>query len=212
MNKTDILLFAGAYVVLAALLLSLNAVSLWRWWIKLGAVVITTAFFGATYVLATELLGWPVPMEPPQQFSLLWSRIVEPNAANGIEGAIYLWAQELDDTKRPKGPPRAFSLTYTKPLAIIVAGAQDKRDKGIDVLGTIDRSGGSGNSSQDQDAAKGKPAPGANNRTGVPGEADSVAFDVDSGLHFEDLPAPELPDKTPDSNPDPVLPPGSGLQ
>ena len=158
MTKTDILVFAGAYVVLAALLLSLNAVSLWRWWIKLSAVVITTAFFGATYVFATELLGWPVPMEPPQQFSLLWSRIVEPNPANGIEGAIYLWAQELDDTKRPKGPPfRAFSLAYTKPLAIIVSfGAQAQARQGhrSSLEQSIARAG-SGNSSQDTGRGQG---------------------------------------------------------
>jgi hypothetical protein len=196
MTTTVILEFAAAYVVLAALLLSLNAVSLWRWWVKVGAVVVTTAFFGATYVFTTELLGWPAPMEPPEQFSLLWSRIVEPNATNHVDGAIYLWAQELDDTKRPKGPPRAFSLTYTRPLAIIVAGAQEKRDKGIPVMGTMNK-GGAGNPSQDQDAPKGKPSLSAN-RSGVPGETDTVAFSGDNGLHFQDLPPPELPDKVPD--------------
>jgi hypothetical protein len=195
MTNPAILAFVAAYVVLAALLLSLNAVSLWRWWVKIAAVVVTTAFFGATYVFTNELLGWPAPMEPPHQFSLLWSRIVEPNAVNGVDGSIYLWAQELDETKRAKGPPRAFSLTYSKPLAIIVGGAQEKRDKGIPVMGTIDR-GGAGKLSEDQDAAKGKPSLNAN-RTGSPGETDTVAFSMDAGLHFEDLPAPELPDKGP---------------
>ena len=198
MSRTEILEFAAAYVVLATLLLSLNAVSLWRWWIKIAAVVVTTVFFGATYVFATGLLGWPAPMEPPQEFNLLWSRVVEPNPINGIEGAIYLWAQELDATRRPKGPPRAYSLTYTRPLAIIVAGAQEKRDKGIQVMGTLDK-GGNGNPNQDQNAAKGKPSPNRNNPNAVPGEqADAVAFDVDAGLRFEDLPPPELPDKVPD--------------
>jgi len=197
MTSTEILEFAAAYVVLAALLLSLNAVSLWRWWVKIAAVVITTGFFGATYVFATGLLGWPTPMEPPHQFNLLWSRIVEPNAVNGVEGAIYLWAQELDDTKRPKGAPRAYSLTYTRPLAIIVAGAQEKRDKGIQVMGTLDK-GGNGKSSQDQDAPQGKPSLNANNRSGAPGQTDAVAFSVDAELHFQDLPPAELPDKVPD--------------
>jgi hypothetical protein len=137
-------------------------------------------------------------MEPPHQFNLLWSRIVEPNAINGVEGAIYLWAQALDDTKRPKGPPRAYSLTYTRPLAIIVAGAQEKRDKGIQVMGTLDK-GGQGSASQDQDAAKGNPSLNRNNPNAVPsGQTDTVAFSVDAGLHFEDLPPVELPDKVPD--------------
>jgi len=196
MTTTAILEFAGAYVVLAALLLSLNAVSLWQWWVKIAAVVITTGFFGATYVFATDLLGWPAPMEPPHQFSLLWSRVVEPNAANGVEGVIYLWTQELDDTRRAKGPPRAYSLPYTRPMAIIVAGAQDKRDKGIQVMGTLDK-GGKGNSSEDEDAAQGKPSLNANNRPGAPGEGDAVAFSVDAELRFQDLPPAELPDKGP---------------
>ena len=197
MSTTTILEFAAAYVVLAVLLLSLNAVSLWRWWVKLGAVVVTTAFFGATYVFTTALLGWPSPTEPPQEFNLLWSKIVEPNPVNGVEGAIYLWAQELDDTRRPKGPPRAYSLTYDKPLALLVAGAQDKRDKGIQIMGTLNKGGG-GKSSQDQTAPQGKANPNLNNRSGVPGEADSVAFNMDAELHFQDLPPPELPDKVPD--------------
>jgi hypothetical protein len=196
MTTTVILEFASAYVVLAALLLSLNAVSLWSWWIKIAAVVVTTAFFGATYVFTTELLGWPTPGEPPEQFSLLWSRIVEPNQASGVEGAIYLWTQQLDDTKRPKGPPRAYSLTYTRPLAVIVAGAQQKRDQGIAVMGTLNK-GGAGKNSSDQDAATGKPSLSAN-RSGAPGEGDAAPFTGDAALHFEDLPPPELPDKGPE--------------
>jgi hypothetical protein len=83
-------------------------------------------------------------------------------------------------------------------LAIIVAGAQEKRDKGIQVMGTLDK-GGKGNPSQDQDAAKGKPSLSRNNPNAVPGaQADTVAFSMDEELHFEDLPAPELPDKIPD--------------
>ena len=37
---------AAGYLVLGVLLLSLNLTSLWRWWIKAGAVVITTGFIG----------------------------------------------------------------------------------------------------------------------------------------------------------------------
>ena len=199
MTTTEILEFVAAYVVLAALLLSLNAVSLWQWWVKIAAIAVTTVFFAGTYVFTTGLLGWPAPMEPPHHFNLLWSRIVEPNTTNGVQGAIYLWAEELDDTNRPKGPPRAFGLTYTRPLAVIVAGAQEKRDKGIKVMGTLDK-GGKGNASQDQDASKGKPSLGRTNPNAAPSsEADTVAFgNVDAGLHFEDLPPPELPDKVPD--------------
>ncbi len=199
MTTTQILEFVSAYVVLAALLLSLNAVSLWQWWVKIAAVVVTTAFFGGTYLFTIGLLGWPVPQEPPDRFSLLWSQIVEPNQTLGIQGAIYLWAEELDDTNRPKGPPRAYQLTYTQPLAVVVAGAQDKRKKGIQVMGTKN-SGGKGTATQDDEAAKGKPSLGQTNPNAVPSSnTDTVAFgDLEAALHFEDLPPPELPDKVPD--------------
>ena len=136
MSTTTILEFAAAYVVLAVLLLSLNAVSLWRWWVKLGAVVVTTAFFGATYVFTTALLGWPSPTEPPQEFNLLWSKIVEPNPVNGVEGAIYLWAQELVRVTHPDGV--LWVIVWKKAHLPVGAASWDDAQDAVLATGWVD--------------------------------------------------------------------------
>ena len=54
-----------AYLVLGVLLLSLNLTSLWRWWVKAGAVIVTTGFFGVTYQTVNGMMGWPTTQRPP---------------------------------------------------------------------------------------------------------------------------------------------------
>src|SRR5688572_24575527 len=85
------------YVLIAVLLLSLNLTSRWRWWVKGGAIVLTTIFFSASYLAISSLLGWPTRDIMPARLSLVATRIVEPDAFTGSEGSIFLWAEALDD-------------------------------------------------------------------------------------------------------------------
>ena len=56
-----------AYGIVTMLLLSLNLTSLWRWWIKAGAIIVTTVFFGVTYLAINGLMGWPTTQKLPSQ-------------------------------------------------------------------------------------------------------------------------------------------------
>src|SRR5215470_2850771 len=98
-----ILAIVAVYIAMAVLLLSLNLFSLWRWWVKASAIVISGFFFAGSYFAVTALLGLPTGANVPDRFSLVATRTVEPNKANGDSGAIYLWVEQLNDKNVPSG-------------------------------------------------------------------------------------------------------------
>src|ERR1043165_5948380 len=111
-----ILAIVVAYVAMAVLLLSLNIFSLWRWWVKASAIVISGFFFVGSYFAVTALLAWPTGANVPERFSLVATRTVEPNKTNGDSGAIYLWVEELNDKNVPSGLPISYRLGYSDEL------------------------------------------------------------------------------------------------
>ena len=132
-----ILAIMAAYVAMAVLLLSLNIFSLWRWWVKASAIVISGLFFIGSYFAVTSLLGFPTLADIPQRFSLVATRTVEPNKANGDSGAIYLWVEELNDKNVPSGLPISHRLGYTEELAETVNEAQKRLNAGESVEGSL---------------------------------------------------------------------------
>jgi hypothetical protein len=87
------------------------------WQAKAVAVVVTSAFYIASFVGVRGLLGWATIDRLPASFKLLQVRIVEPHSLEGDPGSIYLWVEALDDGNRPSGIPRAYRLAYTESLA-----------------------------------------------------------------------------------------------
>lgn len=67
----------------------------------------------------------------PDQFQVLWTRVVEPDASRGRLGAIHLWVEALDENNIPSGEPRAFVLPYAPALAAKASAAQSEIRKGI---------------------------------------------------------------------------------
>jgi hypothetical protein len=191
---TSILGLAAGYLVLAVLLLSLNLTSLWRWWVKAGAILVTTGFVGATYLALDGLMGWPTARPLPPRFNLVWTRIVEPDKKTNSAGAIYIWAEALDDNNVPVTTPRSYRLSYADALARKIAAAQEQRDRGIEVMGRID-----------DDPGRREPVTGKTLKIGrieKNGEhnaaADPVPFMDDApSLNFEALPPVVLPEKGP---------------
>ena len=183
----------AAYIVLAVLLLSLNLTSLWRWWIKGAAIIITTIFFGVTFQTLNGLMGWPTTQKLPARFTLVWSLAVEPDKKTNSPGCIYLWAEELDGNNVPSSTPRSYQLPYSDALARQIAGAQEKRDRGVEVMGRVEEA------RSREEELKTDIKIGRIERNGEEnGAADTVPF-MDDGarLSFEELPPVILPDKGP---------------
>ena len=95
-----------------------------HWSAKAVAIVVTSAFYMASFVGARGLLGWATVDRLPATFKLLQARIVEPHSLEGDPGSIYLWVETLDEGNRPSGVPRAYRLPYRDALA-------EKTDKAI---------------------------------------------------------------------------------
>jgi hypothetical protein len=189
----SVLGLASAYLVLAVLLLSLNLTSLWRWWIKAGAVVVATAFFAVTYLTVNGLMGWPTAQRLPPRFNLVWTKVVEPDKKTNSAGAVYIWAEALDENNVPARTPRSYELAYTDALARKIAAAQEEREKGTEVMGRLDddpsrRDDGSGKNIKMGQTQK--------NRDFEHVATDTVPFRDDAALiTFQDLPPVVLPDK-----------------
>ncbi len=195
----------AVYVLLAVLLLSLSITSLWRWWVKAGAIVITMAAFAGAYISISGLIGWPTTAPLPARFGFLSSKIIEPDKATGAPGHVYLWVEEVDARQLPISPPRAYELPYAELLATKVDDAQKRTSTGNRILGT---SGLSGDAQGQQGAAKppgtGEATPdnNANARTGagtgqnIGGQLGNGTIDQADAINFSDMPPIDLPRKT----------------
>jgi hypothetical protein len=191
---TSVLGLASAYLVLAVLLLSLNLTSLWRWWIKAGAIAVTTGFFAVTYLAVSGLMGWPTAQRLPPRFNLMWTKVVEPDKKTNSAGAVYIWAEALDENNVPARTPRSYELAYTDALARKIAAAQEEREKGAEVMGRLDDDTG-----QRRDDGNGKNIKMGQIQKNGDYEhvaADTVPFRDDAAsITFQDLPPVVLPDK-----------------
>src|SRR4051812_11622555 len=188
----------GAYVVTAILLLSLNIVSLWRWPIKAGAIVVTTGLFVITYMAVNAIIGWPSADRLPSRASFLASRIVEPDNFTGAPGVIFVWLQGIDEKNLPVGEPRAYKIAYSRGMAKEVVEAQRLRGQGREVVGTFDYSA----EKPPEEPRPAVPVPGQSaaqrSDEDKPGGAGGM-FSLTQDLHavFVEMPPLALPDKLP---------------
>ncbi|MDB5535957.1 MAG: hypothetical protein JWQ65_832 [Devosia sp.] len=201
MMMTAIAGTVGAYVLLAVLLLSLNIASLWRWWIKAGAIVLTALVFVESYIAITGVVGWASTSTMPARFSLLATRIVEPDKLRDTPGHIYLWVEEIDDNQIVISPPRAYEVPYDVDMATEVASAQSQLEGGSDIMGEFAATGtqtGEKQSNPNEDGSEVTMSAG-NEQANTAGGPTGVVDNVPAGatLSFSDMPAVGLPDKGP---------------
>lgn len=186
------------FLLLALLLLSLNLFSLWKWWIKALAIVVTLGAVVVLYVTATGLIGWASTDRMPARFSLLATRIVEPDKLKNLPGHIYLWIEEVDENQIVISPPRAFEVPYEVETASDVATAEQQLEGGGKVLGQF---AATGTEEAARDMAPQEEGAGAismqGNRTATSGEGGEGFENIgDPGsLTFSEMPPVPLPDK-----------------
>ena len=191
-----------AYVLISIVLISLNLPSRWRWWIKGGAIVVTTFFFAGTYFAVSEMLGWPLFTRSTGQFSLLQAKIVDPDEATSRRGQIFLWVDKLDANNIPLMRPVAYEVPYSDALADQLRQAQEKVDNGEGVMGEIETEAGEGDGPE-QEANEQNERNLQLQQNQNQGEAQAVAdtqpfLELDPLMFaFTELPPPVLPDKGP---------------
>jgi hypothetical protein len=184
----------ASYVLTAVLLLSLNLASRWHWGMKAVAILITTGFFGVSYVSITELIGWPTEARMPEHFQLHWATVVEPDKLNGLPGSIYLWIEVLDENNILAGTPRAFRVPYSRELADRIERAKERIEQGADQVGTAHDIGTpEGEPDEDRRLAGVPPRQSEPGSTGDP----TAFIQHMPSIEFEDMPAPRLPPKQP---------------
>jgi hypothetical protein len=195
------LAIAGAvalFLVLALLLLSLNLTSLWKWWIKAGAIVVTLGGVIVLYFTMTGLVGWASSGAMPKRFGLLATRIVEPDKLSNLPGAIYLWVEEVDDRQIVIGPPRAFQVPYKVEVATEVASAQQQIEGGGKVLGQFAATGNEQTNAAQTAQQQGQGAintDGNANRQASGGGEGAETIGDPGALSFSEMPPVDLPDK-----------------
>lgn len=115
--QSVVLTLSISYALIGALLLIVLVYARLPWSAKAVLVVVTSAFYIASFIGVRGLLGWASVDALPASFKLLQARIVEPHSLEGDPGSIYLWVEALDDGNRPSGIPRAHRLPYSDKLA-----------------------------------------------------------------------------------------------
>ena len=146
----------AAYVVLAAILLSIALWNRVRWWIKAATIVVTFGFFFISFASVRQILGWPTSAEMPDRFELVWAFVQEPDEATQSSGAIYVWAMTLpgdgpvdqaelympgaiDTRVKADQRPRAYIAPYTRYLHQQVEAAKIRMVDGVRQIGVTDR-------------------------------------------------------------------------
>jgi hypothetical protein len=126
----------------------------------------------------------------PDRFSLIATRVVEPNQALGESGAIYLWLERLDEDNIVSGQPLSYRIGYRDDLARTVDDAQMLLDQGEQLEATIQEVGEGDGVAEGSD-----PAGGATASTGGASAINSDEYVPGIGLIFETLSPVTLPDK-----------------
>src|SRR3954466_4467188 len=85
--QSVVLTLALSYALIGALLLIVLVYARLHWSAKAIAVVVTSAFYIASFVGVHGLLGWATIDRLPVAFKLLQARIVEPHSLEGDPGA-----------------------------------------------------------------------------------------------------------------------------
>jgi hypothetical protein len=187
------------YGGLALLLLSLNVASLWKWWVKGAAIVVTVGCVAATYLTVAAMLGWPSDGRLPAKFHVVATRVIEPDRVVGTAGGIYLWVEEVDVHMLPISAPRGYQLPYTRALAERTDAVQKRIAAGDEMLGTAtqvehsrdlrDENGQQGDEGVETGANVGFGA-------GPTGSKDAASTNSDGpNITFHEMPAIHLPGK-----------------
>lgn len=135
--NTAVVLVSVVFSLLAFLLLLLCLGTRWALWLKIGLVLVVSAFYFVAWDVLTGLLGWPTTADLPRRFVLLAVVTEEPNRERGSKGQIFVWLNALEGNK-PAAEPRAYRLPYEKDLHALFGDAMKKARNGVTQMGVAE--------------------------------------------------------------------------
>lgn len=126
------LVLALAYAVPLILLISGWLVWSQKRWFRVTVLVLLPLVYSFHFVGLEKFGGWPSDAALPDEFELLSSDVIEPNAQLDLKGQIHIWAK-VDGRQEP----RAYILPYDRALHEMLFRAKKKLDQGIRQQGSM---------------------------------------------------------------------------
>ncbi|QIM51279.1 hypothetical protein [Hydrogenophaga crocea] len=142
-TSTALLWLVIVYALLAALLLVLCLATRWHWAVKLGGVLLVSAFYAVAHTTLMGVSGWPSDAPLPEKFVLLSAVFDEPSPARGHAGAIYIWVNPMKDNA-PLEMPRVHRVPYEKDLHRLLGDGLRKAREGNTQMGSTEPRRGPG--------------------------------------------------------------------
>ena len=194
--ETTIAGLSVIYAALGVLLLGECLLTRLPWLVKAAAIVLVSGFYVAGFNGTRGLLGWSSDEKMPDNFKLLWVRVVEPSVVNGERGVVHMWVEALDKDDVPSGTPRGYKVPYTPKMAMKAAAALKATAAGhpqAGHTGSADADSLGGGAAGAALEPKSGEAGGQGDITAA-GAREHVAPNVDD-VSFSNLPSPHLPAK-----------------
>jgi hypothetical protein len=135
----SVLLLTLAYVVSAALLLSMNLATRYAAWQKGVAIIVVSGLYAGTWFGFQGMTGWATTQPMPESFRVLWIAIDERRSSDDVPSAIYYWVRSLDEAGLPQGQPRAFRRPWSERAAEEAEQAIAALEAGEELNGTLSR-------------------------------------------------------------------------
>ena len=134
---SSLLTLGLAYALVAALLLALCMTLEGKRSLKVGLVVLVSAFYSVTWLGHQSMLGWATSEDMPEAFRVLVRTMDAPQKVTKDAGGIFFWVRELDEAGIPQGPPRAYHVPFTEQAAEEAQAALGKMEEGDVMNGTL---------------------------------------------------------------------------
>ena len=139
MIESMVIVLSIAYTLVAALLLNMNLITPYSFWLKAAVILVTSILYLGTWFGYQGLTGWATNQPLPENFRLVFLSIEERQSASDGPGYIYYWVRRLDEAGLPFGPPRVHRVEWSESEAENAEAALSKIEEGEELNGTWSR-------------------------------------------------------------------------
>ncbi len=192
-----VLALVSSFVLIIALLLSLNFKSNWRWEIKAFVIVLSICFYILNYFAIIEIYGWPSTSKLPEKFKIHSTYIKENDKFLNEPGFILMWLETLDEFNIPSGMPRVYELPYNQELDKRIRAVQKKIEDGVEQAGTAEQVSEFSRKKDDKSKKEESQKEAGAELSDETSDYDVESYEEGYEILFQDMPDVILPDKSP---------------